>query len=71
MSKPTKKRRNYNEDILTVLASRYGYSLDYIRKSLRGDRVGEMPDILKNEYKAMDAEAKKAIKEKCQTLQKL
>ena len=68
MDKPTKKRNNYNEDILNVLADKYGYSIDYIRKSLRGDRVGEMPDILKKEYKAMDVEAKKSIKEKSKSL---
>ena len=68
MNKPTKKRNNYNEDILNNIKERLGYSLDYIRKSLRGDRVGEMPDIIKKEYKALEAEAKKAIKEKSQSL---
>ena len=61
MSKPTKKRNNYNEDILIALNEKYGYSIDYIRKSLRGDRKGEMPDILKKEYNLLDREAKKAI----------
>ena len=61
MNKPTKKRNNYNEDILIALNEKYGYSIDYIRKSLRGDRKGEMPDILKKEYNLLDREAKKAI----------
>lgn len=47
MDKRTKKRNKYNEDILVNIHSKYGYSIDYIRKSLRGDRVGEMPDIIK------------------------
>lgn len=68
MSKPTKKRTIYNTDILTSLEKRYGYSIDYIRKSLRGDRVGEMPDVLKKEYKAMETAAKNAIKEKANSL---
>lgn len=68
MDKPTKKRQAYNTVILTELKNRYGFSLDFIRKSLRGDRVGEMPDILKKEYRLMDNEAKKAIKKSLETL---
>lgn len=66
MSKPTKKRINFNEDILNILKERYGYSLDYIRKSLRGDRVGIMPDTLKKEYKKLliaDKEIKSQAKQ--------
>ncbi len=63
MHKPTKKRINYNTVILNTLKDRYGFSIDYIRKSLRGDRVGEMPDTLKKEYKAMENASKAAIVE--------
>lgn len=62
MDKPTKKRQSYNADILNKLKDRYGYSLDFIRKSLRGDRVGEMPDTLKKEYRALESAASNAIK---------
>ncbi|MCT3673608.1 hypothetical protein HZQ94_10460 [Elizabethkingia anophelis] len=68
MDKPTKKRNNYNEGILIVLKEKYGYSIDYIRKSLRGDRVGEMPDLIKKDYSALEKEATKAIKEKAEHL---
>lgn len=68
MSKPTKKRINYNTDILIELKNRYGYSLDFIRKSLRGDRVGEMPDTLMKEYKALANAAKSAIQETAKSL---
>ena len=75
MSKPTKKRIKFNEDILSILEDRYGYSLDYIRKSLRGDRVGIMPDKLIREYKKLEKEhkiiaaaAKKALVEKAEQL---
>ncbi len=71
MSKPTKKRNNYNEDILTALHNKYGYSVDYIRKSLRKDREGIMPDILIKEYNKLlkadeiiKAAAKKELQEK-------
>ena len=75
MSKPTKKRNNYNEDILIALNERWGYSIDYIRKSLRGDRVGVMPDTLIKEYKKLviaskkiQETAKKALQEKANNL---
>lgn len=68
MDKPTKNRQTYNTVILIELKNRYGYSLDFIRKSLRGDRVGEMPDILKKEYRTMDNESKKAIKKSLEAL---
>lgn len=63
MNKPTKKRINFNEDVLDILKSKYGYSLDYIRKSLRGDRTGIMPDNLIKEYKKLVA-LDKLIKDK-------
>lgn len=68
MSKPTKKRQVYNTDILTKLESKYGFTIDYIRKALRGDRVGEMPDTLIKEYKAMENAAKTAIQERAESL---
>lgn len=63
MDKRTKKRTNYNEGILNVLKDKYGYSLNYIRMSLRGDRVGIMPDQIIKEYKALDFASTKAIEE--------
>lgn len=68
MSKPTKKRTSYNTDILDTLEKRYGYSVDYIRKALRGDRVGEMPDTLKKEYKVLENASKSAIQDKAESL---
>lgn len=54
MSKRTKKIRiKFNEDVLEALHIKYGYTLDYIRKSIRGDRVGFVPDKLAKEYKAL------------------
>ncbi len=61
-----KKRANLNAEILNTLQERYGFSLDYIRKSLRGDRKGILPDKLIQEYKALDAAAKKAIEIKAE-----
>ncbi|GGB82655.1 hypothetical protein GCM10007424_23360 [Flavobacterium suaedae] len=66
-SKPTKKRNNYNEDILNSLAKKFGYSVDYIRKCLRDDRKGIMPDVIKKEYKYLENIAKKAVETKINT----
>jgi hypothetical protein len=63
-----KKRANLNAEIMNTLQERYGFSLDYIRKSLRGDRKGILPDKLIQEYKALDAAAKKAIEIKAENL---
>lgn len=66
-NKPTKKRNNYNEDILNSLAKKYGYSVDYIRKCLRNDRKGIMPDNVKKDYKDLDTAAKKTVESKINT----
>ena len=57
MDKSMTKRNNYNMGILTILSEKYGYPYDYLRKCLRGDRVGEMPDRVKKDYKALEREA--------------
>lgn len=54
MDKETKKRNMYNEDFLNAITEKYGVSIDYIRKSIRGDRNGIMPDRIKAEYKALE-----------------
>lgn len=61
MRKPTTKRMNFNKDILNKLKSKYGYSIDYIRKCLRKDREGIMPDKLIKEYKRLENASKIAI----------
>ena len=62
--KRTKKRNNYNEDILNSLATKYGFSVDYIRKCLRGDRLGIMPDQIIKDYAQLEKAAKDAIDKK-------
>ncbi len=57
MDKTKQKRKTYNTEILIVLSEKFGYSEDYIRKSLRGDRTGIMPDKIKKEYKLLEKSA--------------
>lgn len=63
MDKPTKKRNMYNTDILFAIKESTGYSIDYIRKCLRGDRTGIMPDKVKKSYKDLESASIKAINE--------
>lgn len=63
MEDTLKIRRIYNQDILIVIKERYGFSLDYIRKSLRGDRIGLLPEKIMKEYGDLEYESRKAIQE--------
>jgi predicted ATP-dependent Lon-type protease len=64
MSKPMKKKVYYNTEILTQLEKKYGFTSDYIRKCLRGDRTGVMPDQIAKEYKTLENVSNEAIKQK-------
>lgn len=55
------KKPKYNETALNILSSKYGLSIDYIRKCIRKDRVGMVPDKILKEYAKLDAAAQKAI----------
>ncbi|AZA84768.1 hypothetical protein C1637_18475 [Chryseobacterium lactis] len=68
MDKTTKKRTYYNTDILNILKERHGCSLDFIRKSLRGDRVGEKPDMLRKEYRIFLSKTEQAIYNEAESL---
>lgn len=61
MNKETKKKTMYNEAFLIALNKKFGYSVDYIRKSLRGDATGIMPDKLKTAYKDLEKAENKII----------
>ncbi|RWX00954.1 hypothetical protein [Flavobacterium cerinum] len=65
MSKETKKRNKYNEDILEAVSIRYGVTVDYVRKCLRDVRVGIVPDQIKKEYnqgaKALETVVEKTV----------
>ena len=58
MSKNIKSKPSYNQDVLKIIKEKHGYSYDYIRKSIRGDRVGIISDLIKSEYKRLDNEYK-------------
>jgi len=59
-----KTKASYNQDVLKIIHDRYGFSYDYIRKSIRGDRVGITSDIIKKEYNVLYQEVRKVIEDK-------
>lgn len=54
MCKRTKKRFIFNMDVLDIIKNETGYTIDYIRKSIRGDRVGTMPDKVIKRYNELN-----------------
>jgi histidinol phosphatase-like enzyme len=67
MSK-TKEKKNtkpsYDTDVIATLKELHGYTAHYIRMSIRGDRVGIMPEKIKKQYHSMANAALKAREEK-------
>jgi hypothetical protein len=61
MNENIKSKPSYNQDALKIIKNKYGYSYDYIRKSIRGDRVGKISNTIKMEYNKLIKEYKKAI----------
>ncbi|QOG02383.1 hypothetical protein [Flavobacterium sp. MDT1-60] len=61
MDKSIKTKPSYNQEVLKIIKDRHGYSFDYIRKCIRGDRVGIICDMLKAEYIKLNNESIKAI----------
>lgn len=61
MDKNIKSKPSYNQDVLKIIKERYGFSYDYIRKAIRGDRTGTNCDLIKSEYQRLVNEYKKVM----------
>jgi hypothetical protein len=68
MSKLTKKKINYNEEILNELIKKYGFKKNYIQKAIRGERTGTIPLKIQEEYNTLLKESKKTIIKKINEL---
>lgn len=53
MEKTFQKRNKYNGIALKSLNERYGYTYDFIRKSLRGDRTSSSSEKIIKEYQLL------------------
>lgn len=54
MNKNNTNRNKYNDLVVKKLAEKHKISTSYVRKSLKGDRIGIFPDLIIKEYKEMD-----------------
>jgi hypothetical protein len=57
------KQPSYNRDILKIIHNKYGISIDYIRKSIRGDRMGAKSSLIKSEYDRLYNETIKVLED--------
>ena len=53
MSKATKKRQSYNAGAIKALVDKHGFTAQYIRQCLRGDRNSITSDTIRKEYNAL------------------
>lgn len=62
MDKRTKKKSDYNAEILNRLVEKYGVSKRYITMSLSGDRTSETSDTIISDYKKMSSAVDQLLK---------
>lgn len=68
MGKNRKKNINYNTVAIDELVKKYGFSRDYVLKSIRGDRTGLIPTRIQDDYNQLDRASKIAIQNKANEL---
>lgn len=68
MNKRTKKRLNYNTQAVNATAKFFDYTDRYVRKCIRGDAKGIMPDMVTKKYKEICRSIEKSIETKINQL---
>lgn len=68
MSKNRKKNINYNTVAVDGLVKKFGFSRDYVLKSIRGDRTGVIPTRIQDEYNQLERTSNVAIQNKLNEL---
>lgn len=64
MSKVTKKNpTKYNQYAIDGLVLKYGLSSYYIRQSVSGNVDGITPDLIKSDYKKLEADINKVVQD--------
>jgi len=58
-----KNRKSYNSDAINALIDRYGFSSQFIRQCIRGDRNSITADNIKKEYNMMVSPTAEKIKQ--------
>lgn len=62
-SKKTKQYFTYNRDIIKRLKEKHGFTSRFIYASLRGERTSESSDKIVKDYKKMESEINKTLKQ--------
>lgn len=62
-NKKTKQYFTYNRDIIKRLKEKHGFTSRFIYASLRGERTSESSDIIVKDYKKMESEINKTLKQ--------
>ena len=63
MGKSKQKKSVYNNAIIAELVVKYGFTRNYILKSIRGERVGSIPIKIQEEYKSLLSLSNQAIRQ--------
>ena len=63
MDKSRKKKSVYNTELLIQLKNKYGFTRDYILKSIKGERTGTIPIKIQEEYKSLVSASNQAIQQ--------
>ncbi len=62
MDKNKTNRNKYNHLVVNKLADKHNISKSYVRKSLKGDRTGILPDLIIKEYKELENQINNFLK---------
>ncbi|MFB9077693.1 hypothetical protein ACFFLS_00715 [Flavobacterium procerum] len=68
MNKSRKAKSSYNRDIIKMIQNKYRCTPDYIRKSIRGDRVGSISILIREEYERLNDKVVQVINIEAQKL---
>jgi hypothetical protein len=58
-----KTKPSYNQEVLRIIHNKHGFSYDYIRKSIRGIRIGDTSKLIRTEYENICERVKKALED--------
>jgi hypothetical protein len=58
-----KTKPSYNQDVLKIIQKKHGFSYDYIRKPIRGIRIGDTSKLIRTEYENICERVIKALED--------
>ena len=62
MSKSTKKYSKFNSQVVNALSEKHGFTTQYIRQCLRGDRNSLTSDTIRKQYAQLTKEVENILK---------